>query len=1157
MKYLFQLIVLMGISLSINAQEWMTDSSKLYYLTKHGKVFIEPDYSAAAIYFNEGLSEAKEHAIIERLKLMKTGGQSDASNIEVMNLKGIVRLKSTSGLNPIRSSKNRKDFLDFYELANDGAYEVLPAFTVDGIQAWMTKRVVIRVKEGYNLNSISNIMDEFNGTYIKNLTDTNTFIIEVKTIGNQLKMIQKIDAQGMLDWGEPDFKMELKKFNDPLYPEQWHLNNTGGTLDGKALVNDIDIDAPEAWTIATGNNVTVAVLDDGMDNHEDLATLLTGFTPGVTSGEGSAGFPEYSNTLSPPGHGQSCGGLIGAIHNDIGVKGVAPDVSMFSINIFHSSVTNSDIATGINWAVNSGADVLSNSWGYPTCTGSISSITAAFDSAAVNGRSGLGCIILVAAGNSYSSCVSYPADIPSVMAVGAISGDGQRSVYSQYGPALDIVAPSDDDPEFDAFGNYIGSKHGLRTIDLSGSAGYEPGNYNPGFGGTSGATPIAAGVAALVLSVDPTLTKTEVENILYTTAVDVGNSNEYGNGMVNAYQAVLAASASSDTQAPTTPTGLSSSNVAATSFDISWNASTDNTGVAGYNIYVDGSNVGTSATTSYTVAGLSPNTSYTVSVSAYDAANNESGQSSAISVSTTVATISCSTTISSYPYSEGFESNDGWTQIGGDDGNWVRNSGVTPSSNTGPSSASEGTFYMFLEASSNNSPGEIGSNATAILESDCFDLSGESSATFSFENHMYGTDVGSLAVQVSVDDLNWTTAWSQSGNQGNQWNAVDVDLSSYVGNNIKLRIVGTTGNGWSSDIAVDNMSMTTNGNASDTEAPTNPTSLVSSNITQTAFDISWNASTDNVGVVQYNIYINGSNIGSVTGTQASITSVSAATTYAVAVEAQDAAGNVSGQTSINVTTADASGSTIISEGYFETGLDGWTLGGGDASWISNSTRSCENTSSIRLRDNNGVSSSMTSESFDLSGYNSVDIEFLFYPNSMETGEDFFLQYNDGSGWQTIETYASGTDFSNNSCYTDTQTISASNGYSLTNGAQFRFQCDAGARNDRVYIDAVIITGSGSASSSSPNTLNNNPTSAITQNAKTLSIYPNPATTVLNIKSNGYKINSIKVFSIIGELVLEANEMENSSIDISNLPSGNYILRAISESEVLTKRFIKK
>ena len=172
----------------------------------------------------------------------------------------------------------------------------------------------------------------------------------------------------------------------------------------------------------------------------------------------------------------------------------------------------------------------------------------------------------------------------------------------------------------------------------------------------------------------------------------------------------------------------------------------------------------------------------------------------------------CTSTISTFPYAESFESNDGWTQVSGDDGNWVRDSGGTPSSGTGPSSGANGSFYMFLEASTNGSNGQIGANATAILESDCIDLSGETTADFSFQYHMYGTSVGSLIIQTSNDNgASWTNQWSQSGNQGNNWVPVNISLDGFAGETIKIRIVGTTGSSWSSDIAVDDVKVTTGG----------------------------------------------------------------------------------------------------------------------------------------------------------------------------------------------------------------------------------------------------------------------------------------------------------------------------------------------------------
>ena len=136
----------------------------------------------------------------------------------------------------------------------------------------------------------------------------------------------------------------------------------------------------------------------------------------------------------------------------------------------------------------------------------------------------------------------------------------------------------------------------------------------------------------------------------------------------------------------------------------------------------------------------------------------------------------CSSTVNAFPYSESFESGDGWTQATGDNGNWVRDANGTPSSNTGPSDAVNGSFYMYLEASSNGTAGEIGANATARLTSPCFDLSSVSTATFSFNYHMYGSNVGSLLLEGSTDGINWSSLWSESGNQGNQWNSASVNL---------------------------------------------------------------------------------------------------------------------------------------------------------------------------------------------------------------------------------------------------------------------------------------------------------------------------------------------------------------------------------------------
>ncbi len=166
--------------------------------------------------------------------------------------------------------------------------------------------------------------------------------------------------------------------------------------------------------------------------------------------------------------------------------------------------------------------------------------------------------------------------------------------------------------------------------------------------------------------------------------------------------------------------------------------------------------------------------------------------------------LSCNTTISSFPYDEGFEGGLGdWSQDNNDDFNWSRNSGGTPSSNTGPSSAASGNWYAYVESSNPNYP-----SLTTILNSPCFDLSGLSSAGFSFSYHMLGSsNMGSLYLDATTDGSAWTTIWSKSGNQGNSWLNDEVDLSDYAGATVQLRFRGLTGSTWQGDMAIDNFNL--------------------------------------------------------------------------------------------------------------------------------------------------------------------------------------------------------------------------------------------------------------------------------------------------------------------------------------------------------------
>ncbi|NEN24639.1 S8 family serine peptidase [Cryomorpha ignava] len=575
----------------------------------------------------------------------------------------------------------------------------------DGFNLWLGYQLLLEPKNGVSIpNDISGLMEKFGGSFYRD--DFGKFIIEVTNPKNSLLFANALVENGYVNWAHPNFYANHTKYSDPLYPFQFQMNNTGQYISGTNSLNDIDCNAAEAWGITTGSSsITVAVIDDGMESHEDMedangnSRLIAGFTPS----NGAGGTPYSSGA-----HGMACSGIIGASHNDIGVRGVAPGVKFKSVNIFEGSETTNDLANAFTWAKNQGADVMSNSWGYTSCTLSLSALNSAITDAKNNGRGGAGSVIVFASGNGYKTCVDYPAKLSYVMAVGAVTNLGTHSNYANEGSDLDIVAPSNAAP------GQAGA--GVRTIDREGSNGYSSGNYTSGFGGTSAACPVVAGVAALILSHDPTLTELEVRNLIQSTASDMGTSgfdNTYGYGRVNAYQALM--------QIGGTPAPV------------------------------------------------------------------------------------CNLTVSNYPYYMDFENGlSGWAQQDNDDFDWTLKTGSTSSSVTGPTSAYQGNFYLYTEASAPNYP-----NKTAGILAPCFDLTGIDNPSLNFMYNMYGAAIGQLSVEASTDGQTFTEIWSLSGNQGNAWELANISLAAYTGEStFSFRIIGTTTNNYTGDIAIDDLSVT-------------------------------------------------------------------------------------------------------------------------------------------------------------------------------------------------------------------------------------------------------------------------------------------------------------------------------------------------------------
>ena len=348
----------------------------------------------------------------------------------------------------------------------------------------------------------------------------------------------------------------------------------------------------------------------------------------------------------------------------------------------------------------------------------------------------------------------------------------------------------------------------------------------------------------------------------------------------------------SDTQAPTMPAGLASTNVMGDGFTLSWTASTDNVAVAGYDVYKDGVLATSVTSTTASLTGLSVNTTYTLTVKAKDGSGNVSAASNALNVTTSdQVIISANGTGTIWQSLSASTDNTGATTSAG-----INNGNLT--SDVIFNDASGSHFYQ--------GAGIVWPAAQVNITS------------VKFYNGAYnaGTSNGyfeaNVTLQASVDGTTWTdvNGWTCSPAYpytSTASNKIYTFTGSGLSNVKGIRVVGQvrsseTSGSWA--VAVKEIQVTMSGGSSDSQAPTVPTGLASSNITMSGFSLSWTASTDNVGVTGYDILVNGSVVNSVGAiTSASITGLNLATTYSVTVKARDASGNVSAASlALNVTT---------------------------------------------------------------------------------------------------------------------------------------------------------------------------------------------------------------------------------------------------------------
>ena len=447
---------------------------------------------------------------------------------------------------------------------------------------YLTDRIVVKFKSGISKQEIEAILSKTGVNILKEYTgNSTTFLLQVTKEAkmNPFKVANTLAELQAVEYAEPNLVNRYQSFYEPkdtYFKRQWHLK----AKHGPQLVEDADISATEAWEITRGSrDVVIAVIDDGFDlSHPDFSGYgKIVYAKDYVDGDSNP-YPEKSENDY---HGTPCAGVALAEENGEGVVGIAPKCSFLPVRFPLSA--DDDTIWEIFDYVGGKADVISCSWGPPPVEAPLSTLIFEkfHELVTVGGPRKKGCVIVFAAGNNNAPLydientffrwkhpdyglldtvgpiINGEAIHPDVIAVAASTSMNRKAAYSNWGKEIWVCAPSDNWHPLDS--DTLLPGRGIWTTDNeSFGYGFTGGSRFTGhFGGTSSATPLVAGVAALVISANPNLTAKEVRQILKDSAdkiVDTnpdpvlgfkkgeydqnGHSEWFGYGRINAYRAV-------------------------------------------------------------------------------------------------------------------------------------------------------------------------------------------------------------------------------------------------------------------------------------------------------------------------------------------------------------------------------------------------------------------------------------------------------------------------------------------------------------------------------------------------------------------------------------------------------------------------------------------
>ncbi len=452
---------------------------------------------------------------------------------------------------------------------------------------YVSGQILVKAESGLSDSRFVNILAKYSAMVERRINGIGVSVVRVPP-GLEKKIIDELNQDGNIEFAELD-RLVPPGFvpNDPSFGSQWHHAKIGSAT---------------AWDSVSADGVIVAILDTGVNpTHVDLVSvLLTGWN--VPS--------QNTDTQDHHGHGTAvAGAAAAAVNNGIGVAGVAKDAKILPVKITEATdgvASWSNIASGITWSANNGAKVVSNSY---------ASYRGATVISAANYLKSKGGLMFSAAGNDGSECV-VPEN-SAIMVISATTSSDVKASWSNYGDCIDVAAP------------------GSSIYTTSNSGGYRSAS------GTSLATPVAAGLAALIYGVNQNFSSNDVENIMKISAHDLAGTDfdpKFGYGRIDAAAAAALAQTYqptvTDTQAPTTLVTSPSSGATVNGIvTVTANAS-DNIGVTRVDLYVNGAFYSSDTQSPYAFSwDTTPlgNANATLAAHAYDAAGNK-GVSSGVSV---------------------------------------------------------------------------------------------------------------------------------------------------------------------------------------------------------------------------------------------------------------------------------------------------------------------------------------------------------------------------------------------------------------------------------------------------------------------------------------------------------------------------------------------